>query len=193
MSGLGKDPARTFIAVFPPAAVVADLAATVARVRRPGDGVSWTKAGNLHYTLRFLGDLSSGRVEAATRAAAAAVVGVAPFTLTLGGTGAFPDLRRPRVLWIGAAEGGETLALLARSLSVALEREGFPREDKPFVSHLTLGRVRDGGEGDPAVRLAAAEFPPAAFEVRELVVVKSTLSPGGSIYEPVARATLSSG
>ena len=187
------DTPRTFVAVFPPEAVAAAIDAALQRVRQPGDGVSWVRAGNVHYTLRFLGDLPPARVAAARRACAAAVVGMAPFAIALGATGAFPDERRPRVFWLGAAAGGEELTLLARSLAVALEREGFPAEDKPFVPHLTMGRVRERGgrtAGEAAARLAGEAFPHAPFPVAELVLVKSTLSPAGSRYEPLARAPL---
>jgi 2'-5' RNA ligase len=190
------DATRTFVAVFPPAAVAEAIDAALQRVRRQGDGVSWVRAANVHYTLRFLGDLSASRVEAACRAAAAAVVGMPRFEVALGAPGAFPDLRRPRVFWLGAAQGGEPLTLLARSLAVALEREGFAADDKPFVPHLTVGRVRESGArkaGESAARLAAEAFPQAAFPVGELVVVKSTLSPGGSRYEPLARCPLAGG
>jgi 2'-5' RNA ligase len=189
----GKDTTRTFVAVFPPPPVARAIAAALERVRAPGDGVSWVREGNVHYTLRFLGDLGPGRVAAARRASSAAVRGMAPFELALGATGAFPNERRPRVLWLGATRGGEALTLLARSVAVALEREGFPGEDKPFVPHLTLGRVREAGgrgAGEVGARLAAEAFPHAPFRVEELVLVASTLSPGGSRYVRLATELL---
>jgi 2'-5' RNA ligase len=193
MPAPAPDTTRTFVAVFPPAAVAEAIDTALQRARRPGDGVSWVRAANVHYTLRFLGDLSLARVEAARRAAAAAVVGMPAFAVALGAPGAFPDARRPRVFWLGAAAGGDELTLLAKSLAVALEREGFPADDKPFVPHLTVGRVRESGArtaGESAARLAAEAFPTAPFPVDALVVVKSTLSPGGSRYEALARVPL---
>lgn len=193
MPAPGPAPVRTFLAVFPPAPVAQAIDAALQRVRRPGDGVSWVRAKNVHYTLRFLGDLSAARLAAACRAAEAAVVGVPRFDVALGPAGAFPDARRPRVFWLGAATGGEALVLLARSVAVALEREGFAPDDKPFVPHLTVGRVREAGAktaGETAGRLGEEAFPRDPFAVDALVVVKSTLSPGGSRYDPVARILL---
>lgn len=183
---------RTFVAVFPPQDVVDSLAALVERVRRPGDGVSWVKPQNLHYTLRFLGELEERRVEAACRAAAGAVVGMAPFPAALGAPGAFPNFRRPRVLWVGMETGAEELELLARSLDEALRREGFGPPDKPFRAHLTVGRVREpGGGGGPEVtgRLPG-ERAEGRFTVDRLTVVHSTLNPRGSIYRPVGEYPL---
>ncbi|MGH7724195.1 MAG: RNA 2',3'-cyclic phosphodiesterase [Candidatus Eiseniibacteriota bacterium] len=183
---------RTFFAVFPPAEVVDAIAGAVERIRWPGDSVSWVKPSNVHYTLRFLGELSESRVRAAARAGEAAVVGLQHFSLRLGAPGVFPNARRPRVLWLGASEGGEALVLLAKSLDEALRREGFGAPEKPFAPHLTLGRVRESGSGGASVAetFLGATFPTAAFDVPALSLIHSKLDPRGSIYEPIGRFAL---
>jgi len=179
---------RVFVAVFPPNEVLEGLFALVERVRRPGDGVSWVKRDNLHYTLRFLGELEGGRVEAASRAGHEAVRGMRPFAARLGAPGAFPNFRHPRVVWIGMSEGGPELELLARSLDEALRREGFGRPDRPFAAHLTLGRVREPGSASAsrAAEAIASERVEGSFTVGALTVVQSQLHPRGSIYTPLA-------
>lgn len=182
---------RTFLAVFPPPPVIDALASALADVAKPGEGVSWVKSGNVHYTMRFLGDLSDGRVEAAKRAAAAAVEGIGPFEVKLEGVGAFPNERRARVLWLGASQGRDELVLLGKSLEVALGRERFERAEHAFAPHLTLGRVRDPLAAPAALaRLQALAWPALRFTVDALCVVKSTLSPKGSVYETLARCAL---
>jgi 2'-5' RNA ligase len=173
------------------------LARVVETVRRPGDGVSWVRAENLHYTLRFLGEVEEPRLEAVRRAAGEAVRGGSAFRLAIGEAGAFPDFRRPRVLWIGARQGGPELERLARSLEEALRREGFGRSAKPFQAHLTLGRVRDPARGGGAAeRLTARTAELAAggsgpeFLVDRLTIVHSTLRPEGSLYRAVGEAHL---
>jgi len=184
---------RTFLAVFPPAAVVERVADALESIRHAGDGVGWVKSANVHYTIRFLGDLEPAAVEAAKRAAVRAAAGTAPFRVALGAPGIFPDARRPRVLWLGASEGAQPLTGLARVLETALLAEGFGRADKPFAPHLTLGRVRDTADGPKvAARFLAARFPSDVFEVRELLVVRSTLDPRGALYEPLAAVALGS-
>jgi 2'-5' RNA ligase len=187
---------RTFVAVFPPPALSEAICAAALSVRTPGDGIAWVRPANVHYTLRFLGDLAPALVTAACRAAEVAVVGVPPFALALGEAGAFPGVQRPRVLWLGAAEGGDALVALARRLDIALGREGFPPAERPFAPHLTLGRVHEaaapwaGRAGDTLARLAAREFPRAPFAVDALLVIKSTLAAGGSRYETLAGCPL---
>jgi len=191
MSAAEREKTRTFLAVFPPRDVAEALAAALADIAKPGEGVSWVKPGNVHYTMRFLGDLAEGRVGAAKRAAAAAVAGIAPFDVRLGGVGAFPNERKARVIWLGAEAGRDELVLLAKSLEVALGRERFERADHPFAPHLTLGRVRDPLSAPAALaRLQALAWPELAFRVDALHVVKSTLHPQGSKYETLAQCAL---
>jgi 2'-5' RNA ligase len=185
---------RIFLAVFPSPQAQQVAFAVIERLRRPGDGVSWVKRDNLHYTLRFMGELHEGGVTRVIEAAREAATGLPPFVARLGGAGAFPDARRARVLWLGLAEGAEALVALARSLERALEVRGFEPAERPFSPHLTLGRARGGG-GDWSARLAEERSPSDAeparpFAVDRVWVVHSTLASGGSIYRVRAEAAL---
>ncbi len=182
---------RLFLAVFPPASVQADADAAIAALRHApgGSGVSWVKRDNLHYTLRFLGELGEDGGRRAERAAREAAAKHAPFDAALGALGAFPKPDRARVLWAGLSQGDAPFRALARDLEAALRAQGFERADKPFAPHLTLGRVRDR-DADWSAALAAAKAPSAPWRVGELRLVKSTLTPKGSIYETVVRAEL---
>ena len=182
---------RIFTAVFPPSAVQGGVHAAAAGLARPGDGVSWVKRENLHYTLRFLGELGEDGARRVRQAADDAAATDAPFEATLGALGAFPNARRARVLWVGMSAGAERLTAVARALEAALRRRGFDAADHPFSPHLTIGRVRDP-RADWSERLAAATLDPAAarFVVDRLCVVQSTLSPRGSTYAVIHEAPL---
>jgi len=186
---------RLFLAVIPPAGTQALAAGVIDRLRRPGDGVSWVKRENLHYTLRFIGEVGEDgarRIEEAAREAAAACP---PFGAILGPPGAFPNGRRARVIWLGLSEGHEPFALLARALERALAKRGFAPEGRDFTAHLTLGRVREPGRDWTAdlAAIAAPDGPAARFGVEAIDVVASRLSPGGSVYTVRARAELAAG
>src|SRR5262245_21368446 len=181
---------RIFLAVFPSPEAQRAAFATIERWKRPNDGVSWVKRDNLHYTLRFLGEIDEAGVTRATEAARAAAAGVSAFTARLGAPGAFPSPRRARVLWLGLAEGAEALVGLATRLVQALVARGFEAGGRPFSAHLTIGRVRDG-DADWSTPLAAPEAGGGpAFAVDRLCVVQSTLARGGSIYAVRAEAPL---
>jgi len=174
---------RLFLAVFPPAEVQRAVSGLIEALRRPGDGLSWVKPENLHYTLRFLGEVGEDGARRAAEAANEAAAKSREFTAALGGLGTFPNPRRARVIWIGMSEGGEALVTLAHDLDRALAKRGFGAPDKPFSAHLTLGRVREPGR-DWTETLAepVPADPPARFTVDRICVVESQLSPRGSIY-----------
>src|SRR5881628_1816488 len=109
MSGEGGK-LRLFVAIAVPEEIKARLAALQRkwRERLGRSSVSWTRPEDFHLTLRFLGDVSSNRLEELTSALAAAAAPQAPLTLTVAGLGCFPNSRRPRVLWAGIRdEAGE--------------------------------------------------------------------------------------
>jgi 2'-5' RNA ligase len=188
---------RIFLAVFPPPAAQAAAEQVIEHLRQPDDGVSWVKRENLHYTLRFLGDLGEDGARRAAQAAAEAAAAHHAFDACLGGLGAFPNPPKARVLWIGLSQGAEALTALARAVEDALRRKGFGRADRPFAAHLTIGRVRELGR-DWTDQLADAkaegrlggERDGAGFRVDRVLVVHSQLSPHGSIYSVRAEVAL---
>lgn len=184
---------RIFLAVFPPPATQETAYRVVEQLRRPGDGISWIKRENLHYTLSFLGELGEDGARRAAEAAQEAAAASCAFDAVLGRPGAFPKAERARLLWLGLTAGGSALETMARVLETALRKRGFDRDDRPFSAHLTIGRVR---EHDRDVAAALAGVTPleqeaaARFRVATIRVIESNLSPGGSIYRVCVDARL---
>jgi 2'-5' RNA ligase len=188
-----KEKLRIFLAVFPPAPTQSAAEALIERLRQPDDHVSWVKRDNLHYTLRFLGDLGPDGARRAADAARAAAEARPRFDACLGSLGAFPSARKARVLWLGLSEGADALTALARAVEAALQQKGFGRAERPFAAHLTIGRVRTPGR-DWTNALAATSTlsreDGARFRVDQVLVVHSQLSPKGSIYSVRAEVPL---
>ena len=180
---------RIFLAVFPSAEAQAAADRAIQRLREPGDGVSWVKRENLHYTVRFMGELGESGLGRVCDAAREGVAGHRRIEAILGAPGAFPNARKARVLWLGLAQGGEALTALAQAVEQALRRRGFDAADHPFRPHLTIGRVRER-DADWSERLAGITAEPAPFTVDRIAIVQSTLSPKGSRYEVRDQATL---
>jgi len=172
---------RIFLAVFPPPAVQDRAFAVIEALRRPDDRVSWVKRDNLHYTMRFLGEIGDDGLRRASEAAEVAAARHRAFEAVLGAAGAFPNARKARVLWLGLVHGAEALTALARDVELELRRRGFDRADRPFAPHLTIGRARERDQ-DWSQRLDVAAAPGARFLVDRVRVVESQLSPKGSIY-----------
>lgn len=175
---------RTFIAVDLDAGVRAGIVRLQEELRSAGARLRWVRPDNLHFTLRFLGELPPAQVARAVVATREAVAAVAPFALTVGGLGAFPSFERPQVVWIGTTVGGEALTALARAVHEALRRARFPADDRPFRPHVTLGRARDDRQWGELVR-ALHRYRDVVVgdqRVRAVTVMESRLLPEGPVY-----------
>lgn len=143
--------------------------------------LAWTRPGNWHLTLKFLGEVDDVQLPAV----ATALAGLAwePFALRAGGAGAFPNDQRPRVLWLGLTQGAEACARLAAAVEGSLTPLGFSPETREFRPHLTIARVQDAkrdswGEALDVAR--AAHWPDLVME--RLVLWQSVLGPHGPRY-----------
>jgi 2'-5' RNA ligase len=184
---------RCFVAVDLSAEVRAAVTAVQARVRAaaPRADVRWLDPHAFHLTLKFLGNVPDARVPAVS-AALDGAVSEPPLRLEARGLGAFPSLRRPRVLWAGIAGGAARLVALAGDIERALAALGFPPEDRPFRAHLTIGRVRS--PRDAAALATALEAEAAttlgAWTAGEVVLYQSRLKPTGAVHEKVSHHRL---
>ena len=182
--------ARCFVAVDLEAAVRAEIAVVTEELRRAGGDVRWVGADNLHVTLKFLGTVGEPRRDAVRAALARVAAATTPFELVVKGLGTFPSPQRARVVWVGLV--GEGMGALARRVEDQLASEGFPREDRPFTPHVTIGRVR-GARGWDRVLAAMAPYCEKEFGrsgVADVVLYRSDLHPQGARYTALERFAL---
>jgi 2'-5' RNA ligase len=162
------------------------------------DGLHATRAdlkavepGNLHMTLSFLGDVPDESASRIAEAAGRATRRHRAFRTPMRTVGAFPNVRRPRIIWAGAAEP-EALTALALSMRDELQAAGFRGDDKDFRAHVTLARVRSERGLTELVRFlrdhGRDELPD--LHVREARLYRSVLGPGGPTYETLAAMPL---
>lgn len=155
----------------------------------PDVRIQWVRPDAVHLTLKFLGDIAEARVEEIHRALSATVLARPRFSVEVKGLGVFPDLRAPRVLWVGlSGQPGQidSLVRLAEDVDVALHGLGFPRELKPFSPHLTLARIkersRDVGKALAGSGLLTQMASLGSCVVHAVALMKSDLTPSGAIY-----------
>jgi 2'-5' RNA ligase len=181
---------RLFIALPLPdhARTVIENLVEAVRADLPGrSGVRWVRTDGLHLTLRFLGPTTTERIEALRRLIGGIAAATAPIPIAIAGAGAFPSASRPRVLWLGLAEGGERVAELTGDLVPGLASLGWPSDERPFHAHLTLART----DGAPAGRQAATRLVELATDLRlelvcsELALMETHSGRGPARYEPV--------
>lgn len=174
---------RAFIAVDLPKQIKMEIDKMITGFRQINSGIRWVKAANLHLTLRFLGNIPEESVPSLAEGIMGNVEGLKRFDMSLSGLGGFPNLRRPRVIWVGTGNGTEKLKALASDVEKAAIDSGFGKADKPFSSHLTIGRVKyPKGLDSLLERIEKTEYNSKAFDISEVIIFKSDLSPAGPKY-----------
>jgi 2'-5' RNA ligase len=182
---------RTFIAIELPEEIKKQIEKLQAPLKRTRAYVSWVKPGNIHVTLKFLGEVPEEKIDDVFSATERAVEGIGSFGMSLKGTGGFPNLRRPRVIWIGTGSGAEELSRLAERMEQEMEKIGFPKENRKFSPHFTIGRVKSPRNIEElAGKVESAEFQTEEIRVTEVVVMRSQLNPAGAIYTPLKKVPL---
>ena len=179
---------RSFIAIELPEEAKEGLARLKKELERDKHNfVKWVDPRGIHLTLKFLGNIPSKQVTEITEAIAGVAQGISPFHLEIGGLGAFPSLRQARVLWVGIGGEVEKLSGLQQNIDSALAALRFAKEERSFVPHLTLARIRQGAS--PLERRSFGELVGSTiFEdkyrvtVESISLMRSQLTPAGAIY-----------
>lgn len=188
---------RAFVAIALDDATRAAVADEIERLRPLCGAVAWVPARNLHLTVKFLGNVPDEQLGGVTDALATVAAQVPAFDLGLRGLGGFPGMERPRILWIGIAEGGLPARGLQSRVDTALAALGIEREVRPWHPHLTVGRVFDARrwqrDAGPPLRAAVAESSRRAFgrlRVDRVALMRSDLLPHGARYTEIASLEL---
>ena len=175
---------RLFIAVNLPIEVRQGAWEASAPLRAKRYPVKWVAPESLHVTMKFLGEVHPQRCTELTKALEQATRGAKPFSLLISGFGAFPNLQRPRVVWVGC-EPAPPLEILQHRVEQEMDRIGFPVEGRPFHPHITLGRVRREARTSDfagfAREVESLEYT-AHVTVESVDLMESTLTPKGARY-----------
>ncbi len=180
---VSQETLRCFIAVELPQDIRDELVALAVRLKDPGLQASWVSPGNMHLTLRFLGDVTAEGRDRLIELLSEAYQSVSPFTLQVREVGVFPNLRRPNVIWAGVHPLEGPLQTIQAAAEMAARAIGLPPETKPFKAHLTLARVKQlNGESFQARFDTEREFAGGEFTVHGVSLLSSKLTPKGAIH-----------
>lgn len=175
---------RTFIAINISSELREVCKTFIEELIKTGGDVKWVKPESIHLTLKFLGNLTASKIEPVCDAVERACAEFSAFRLKSGSKGAFPNLRRPRIFWVGLTETNDhILTDLQAKVETALIEVGFEKESRKFHPHLTVGRVRSANKITQATQaFENYHFPEIEFDVNRVLIMKSELTPRGAIY-----------
>lgn len=174
---------RLFVGIRPPAVIRAQLLALMGGV----PGARWQNDGQLHCTLRFVGEVD--RHAAEDIAIALGAIRFPAFEVALHGVGQFDSRGRPNALWAGLRPH-DALAQLHQKVDQAIVRAGQEPERRAYLPHITLARMNASAGATERFLEAHAGLAGAPFAVEHFVLFESTLGREGAIYEAVERYPL---
>jgi RNA 2',3'-cyclic 3'-phosphodiesterase len=179
---------RSFIAIELPQDVKNGLHRIAHKIKEGGHlGIKWANPEGVHITLKFLGNISTTQITAIKKVIQETTQGFPSFYLEIAGLGAFPDLMRPRVLWVSINGEIDKLSELQQKLDSLLVSCDFPKENRPFVPHLTLARIKDSVLPEERRNIGTFINPlriedSISFDVQTVSLMRSQLTPKGAVY-----------
>jgi RNA 2',3'-cyclic 3'-phosphodiesterase len=186
----GMTAIRAFIAIDLPPTLRDKLDGIIGSLQSVNPGaVRWVPVKNIHLTLKFLGDISPANLQVLSKILVAETKNCSPFEIDVGGVGAFPNHRRPRVVWIGV-HAPSALENLQRSIEAETRRLGYAPEERPFSPHLTIGRVTHNAKPEDIRQLSETLVNLDTDSlgrvcVDKIFLFRSDLYPSGAVYRPL--------
>lgn len=183
---------RTFIAVNLNPEIREHLASLQNNLNIPETKIKWVEKNNLHLTIKFLGYILPKQIELIKSSLKEITSRYNPFSIILSSDiGVFPTYKVPRIIWVGIKKGANELKELYNSIENNLSDKGFPREDKDFSSHITIGRVKFIRDKTNFIQiLKRIKVNNLSQEINSIDLMESKLTPNGPIYDLTAKLTL---
>jgi 2'-5' RNA ligase len=186
---------RAFIGISLPQEIILRLSSLQEILKETNVKAAWVKPANLHITLKFLGEIGPGQLNAARIALKNTARHFNCFTATLTGLGVFPDTRSPRIIWVGVGQENGRIAQLAAAIETGIKVPEETRNNHDFLTHITIARVKSKTNlkalsGNISALSKYYADAPVVFKIDKLALFESKLTAGGSIYEKVAQEDL---
>jgi len=187
---------RTFIAIELPAEIKDYLSRLQEELKAAQADVKWVEPKNIHLTLKFLGEIDDKKSDKITKIIEDTCVEKNKFQARISSLGAFPKTDSPRIIWVDIDMGDKEVKQIAKELEQNLAKISIPKENRPFSSHITIGRIRTPLNREKLVQYLKNKTELGGknleFYVTNITFFKSTLAPGGPIYEVLKETNLKS-
>ncbi len=185
---------RCFVAIELPDKVQHLLTGVQGSLREEIVGASWTRKGNFHLTLKFIGEVEDEKIAQIDSVLQRTLLSYKPFLIEVGGIGVFPSLDRPRVLWIGLKDGKADVSRLAGAINRGFVKIGIRNESR-FHPHLTLARLRRPVNLESKIEFFKKFDKVIGTEltVNQIALIKSELQRSGAVYTSLKHYKLGQG
>ncbi len=179
---------RAFIAIEIDLPSKQKISRLISELKKSKADVKWITENQMHITLKFLGNIDKERIQNISGVLDEISRNFNAFDIQFSKLDAFPNMKRPRVIWLGVKKGADLIKLLNEKIEKEFEKLGFQKEKREYKTHLTLGRVKSLKN----ITSLAGSIDKIAFQptdetkIDRLILFQSTLTPKGAIYAPLS-------
>lgn len=185
------DPIRSFLALYPSPSARESISAFISCMKSRNPTIKWEDVSKIHITLKFMGDVHPEVLDAVAAELEASIPKNGPIDGLIDLPGAFPNFRRPRIIWLGFTVPPVAVMALQTVAEEVCARHGLPPEEKSFTPHFTIGRVKRRSETRGLENaIEACSFHPAPVHFTAVRMMDSTLTDKGAIHNERARISL---
>lgn len=183
---------RSFVAIELPNEIKSKIESYISELRKFAPKLKWVKKESLHITFKFLGNQSPQKIENVIASLLSLGQKCQSFKISIKNTGAFPNQKKPRVIWLGIEAIPEELFFQAHAwIENQLEKTGFEKEQRKFSPHLTIARIKFPIDlSDLWEFIEHKPFTEQLFKVNEIVLMRSILKPTGAEYRQIQKYPL---
>ncbi len=183
---------RAFIALDLPLNIKNAVSEIQGKLKALLPKISWTKPENLHITLKFLGEISPKQSGDIKQIITEVTKTTSVFKIKFETLSVFPDIKRPRLIWIGTNQVPPELKQIVEQLELKIARTGIPKENRQFSNHVTVGRIKnniDPAELEEALNKVRGDLINRNLALHESLAGQSATIIGGLEFDAV-RITL---
>ena len=189
-----KTTIRAFIAVEIDEPNKQKILNLISQLNKSDAAIKWATEHQMHLTLKFLGNINDSDIQKISASLKSIAGDSNAFSIKFPRIGAFPNMNRPRVIWLGIDKGAEDLTLLNSKIENELEKLGFVKEKREYSAHLTLGRVKSLKNIQNLTKLINEIELNLQDEIKinKIILFQSTLTPKGAVYTTLKQYNLPS-
>jgi RNA 2',3'-cyclic 3'-phosphodiesterase len=181
---------RAFFALYPDAEALQKMESIIEDLRSHPFKIKWEKPAHIHITMKFLADVQKQDLERIIADVKEEIEEIPEISFPISILSAFPNTRKPRIIWLGGAKAPDSLPKIHHLLNQAGQAAGLEAEKKSFTPHFTIGRVKDFNVNpDLKNTIESCSFQSFTTVFRELRLMESTLTPQGAIHKEIDRLT----
>jgi 2'-5' RNA ligase len=167
------------------ASVISKLVEAQRALRDLGADLKLVEPENIHATVRFLGEVPAATIELVKEQMNE--VKFSAFDMEFTGLGAFPNLRKINVVWVGMRKGKEEISRIFEQLEPRFRKSGFEPDNRGFSPHVTIARVKTGRMREELAKFVdeMRDTPFGVVHVEEVRLKRSVLTPKGPVYSTI--------